>query len=98
MTKIKAKYKVGDVVQIKPGISISEHRKKSDDNTFGVITAVDEYKWFTPDYYIDLSLSGPLEGIYDSYYKCFDERYVIGYADKFCKEENICAEEISFLL
>lgn len=96
----KAKYKVGDVVQIKPGISISEYEKKSDDNTFGVITDVFEYNCSTldPDYGIDLSLNGPLEVDCDSYYQYFDERYIAGYADKFYKEEDIHAEEICFLL
>ena len=94
----KAKYKVGDVVKIKPGISISEYKKKSDDNTFGVITDTFEYVGFTPDYGVDLSLNGSLEGDHDSYYQYFDERYIVGYADKFYKEEDIHAEEICFLL
>lgn len=96
----KAKYKAGDIVRIRPGISISKHRKMSDDSTFGVIKAIHEYGDldFTPDYYIDLSFSCPESDYDDTYYKYFDERYIVGYADKFCKEEDICAEEISLLL
>ena len=95
----KAKYKVGDVVKIRPGIFISERGKKSDDNTFGVITDVREHCNFdfTPDYRIDLSLNGFVSDD-DLYYIWFDELFITGCVGKFCKEEDIYAEEISLLL
>ena len=93
----RAKYKVGDVIQIKPGIFIGGYGKKSDDNTFGVITDVYEYKYFNPDYCIDLYLSGS-DGDDDQCYECFNERCIVGRVDRFCEEEDICAEEICFLL
>lgn len=93
----RAKYKVGDIVRIRPGIIIGEGERRADDNTTGIITAVKEFNDFAPDYYIDLFLSN-FDEDNDSYFHCYDAGYIAGYADKFYDEDDICAEEMEVLL
>jgi len=96
MTKIKAKYKIGDVVKIMPGTFIGwvgDDEVISDDNTCGVINDIDEYYGFVPDYYIDFLLDGHIE-----YSSCwYDESCIVGYANISFGDDDICAEEMSFL-
>ena len=93
----RAKYKIGDIVRIKPGTLVGEGERRADDNTTGIITDVREFSGFAPDYYIDLFLSS-FDKDNDSYYHCYDAGYIAGYADKFYDEDDICAEKMEVLL
>ena len=97
----RAKYKVGDIVKIKPGTTIGtiigEGEIRADDNTTGIITDVKEFNAFAPDYYVDLLLSNSDKNNV-SYFVCYDANYVAGYADNFYEEDDICAEEMGVLL
>lgn len=93
----KAKYKVGDIIKIKPGTTIGEDGRRANDNTTGIITGVTEFNAFAPDYLVDLFLSD-FDKDSGLYYVCYDENYIAGYADKFYEEDDICAEEIEVLL
>ena len=93
----RAKYKVGDIVKIKPGTLIGEGERRADDNTTGIITAVKEFSAFAPDYYVDLFLSN-FDKDNDSYYHCYDANYIAEYANGFYEEDDICAEEMEVLL
>ena len=93
---IKAKYKIGDIVKIWPGYFIGwdgDDEVRSDDNTYGVITSIDEFFGFEPDYYIDILLDNHIR--YGSC--CYDESCIAGYANISFDDDDICAEEMSFL-
>ncbi len=92
----RAKYKIGDIIKIKPGTPIGDCERRADDNTTGIITAVKEFHEFAPDYYVDLFLSN-FDKDNDSYYHCYDAGYIAGYASEFYEEDDICAEEMGVL-
>lgn len=96
MGKRKAKYKIGDIVKIEPGVFvgfIGDHEKRAGDNTYGIITAIEEFYGFAPDYDIDFLSSDSIE------FKsgCYDEKYIAGYANISFDDDDIYAEEMSFL-
>ena len=90
MTKIKAKYKIGDVVKIKPGTFIGwigDDGVISDDSTCVVIKDINEFYGFVPDYYVKFLLDDPIEYVSC----CYDESYIVGYANISFGDDDICA-------
>ena len=93
---IIAKYKVGDVVKMGPGFFIGwagDDEVLSNNNTCVVITDIEEFSNFRPNYYVDFLLNDPIE--YGS--RCYDEGCIVGYANTLFDDDDICTEEMSFL-
>ena len=97
MVKRRAKYKIGDIVKIKPGTFIGfveDDDERAGDNTYGVITAIEEFSFgFAPNYDVNFLSSDSIK--FGSC--CYDERYIVGYANVSSDDDDICTEEINFL-
>lgn len=90
------KYKVGDIVRIKRGRTISRCGRKAGCNTRGVVAEVKEYSKFNyTEYYVDLFLNE--EDNNHLYYRRFNQDDIAEYKGRFFDDDDICAEEMSFL-